>query len=173
MATKSKIAGVVLSGGESSRMGQDKALLSFRGRPLIDHMIDLLHAVGCEDVFVSGVRAGYRCIPDSTPHQGPAAAIHHVLQELGSYRGVLFVPVDMPFLTKDLLQQLLGLEKGAFFEGWPLPAYIVNSCRQSSATAVHKLLADIGISLIPRPQGAEKFLINLNTPDEWKKVVEA
>lgn len=153
-------------------MGQDKAALPFRGRPLLDHMIGLLQSSGCEDVFVSGSRAGYKCIPDSTPHQGPAAAMRHVLKELVSHQGVLFVPVDMPLLTESLLRQLLRQQKGAFFEGWPLPAYIANPCPPSSAVAVHKFLAEIGISPVPRPDDAEEAFINLNTPTEWKKVAE-
>ena len=166
------LAGVVLAGGRSSRMGQDKAMLPFRGRPLIDHMIDLLHSAGCNDVFVSGQRTGYKCIPDSTPDQGPAVAMRHVLQELDVYPGVLFVPVDMPLLTPDFLQRLLAQKRGAYFDGWPLPAYIARAPVQSEATAVHWFLTEMGILPVPCPKDAEKFLVNLNTPDEWKKVVK-
>lgn len=168
---KPEIAGVVLAGGLSSRMGQDKAVLPFHGRPLIDHMIDLLHASGCKDVFVGGQRAGYQCIPDRAPNQGPAVAMRDVLRELGAYQGVLFVPVDMPLLTPDFLRQLLTHEKGAFFEGWPLPSYIASSPVRSSATSVQAFLAEMGILPVRCPADAEKFLVNLNTPDEWKRVV--
>ncbi len=115
-SAKQKIAGVVLAGRKSSRMGQDKAALLFHGRPLIDHMTGLLCEAGCDDVFISGQRSGYKCRPDSTPYQGPAAALRHVLQEMRAYQGVLFVPVDMPLLTAGFLQQLLLHKKGAVGE---------------------------------------------------------
>jgi molybdopterin-guanine dinucleotide biosynthesis protein A len=152
-------------------MGQDKALLLYRGRPLIDVMIELLHAAGCADVFVSGERSGYNCIPDNTPHQGPAAAIRHVLTELGAYQGVLFVPVDMPLLTVESLQLLSAQKHGAFFESWPLPVYIAKSDIASTAVSVHGFLKDLGIASIPCPLNAEKELVNLNTPEEWQKIV--
>jgi len=144
-------------------------MLPFHGRPLIDHMIDLLRASGCEDVFVSGQRSGYKCIPDAAPDQGPAVAMRHVLQELSAYQGVLFVPVDMPLLTPDCLRMLLTQKKGAFFDGRPLPAYVVATSLRSAATAVHELLAQAGARPISSPKGAEQFLVNLNTPDEWEK----
>lgn len=171
-STKQKIAGVVLAGGRSSRMGQDKALLPFQGRPMIDHMVDLLHEAGCEDVFISGQRKGYPCISDSAPYQGPAVAMRHVLQELVGYQGVLFVPVDMPLLTAGFLQQLLIQKKGAYFDGWPLPACIMNPCPSSKEISVQGFLADIGLPSIPCPENADRNFMNLNTPDEWKKAVE-
>lgn len=170
---KQAIAGVVLAGGKSSRMGRDKAILPFHGRPLIDHMIGLLRAAGCEDVFVSGQRNGYACIPDRTPEQGPAAAMRHVLQELSAYKGVLFVPVDMPLLTPHFLRRLLVQKKGAFFDGCPLPAYIMTTHVPSVCTAVHELLDETETRPITRPKDAEKFLINVNTPEEWRMAVEA
>lgn len=167
-----RIAGVVLAGGQSSRMGRDKGLLSFCGQPLLDHMIDLLRYAGCADVFVSGERAGYNCIPDSVPHQGPAMAMQHVMQRLSSFDGVLFVPVDMPFLTPSALSHLLSREKGAFFEGHPLPAYIVNPCVPSSVSSVHEFIEEIGLPPIACPREGGNIFVNLNTPDEWKKEVE-
>jgi molybdopterin-guanine dinucleotide biosynthesis protein A len=171
-AAKQKIAGVVLAGGKSSRMGRDKAVLPFHGRPLIDHMTDILREAGCDDVFIGGQRAGYPCIPDQASYQGPAVAMRHVLQELRAYRGVLFVPVDMPLLTAGFLQQLLMHEKGAFFEGRPLPACIISGHVQSEALSVHGLLSDMGISPIPCCENADRFFVNLNTPEEWRKVME-
>ena len=37
-----KIAGVVLAGGKSSRMGKNKAMLIYNGKPLLNHMVGIL-----------------------------------------------------------------------------------------------------------------------------------
>jgi molybdopterin-guanine dinucleotide biosynthesis protein A len=166
----SKIAGVVLAGGKSSRMGRDKALLLYQGRPMIDTMIDLLQGSGCTDVFVSGDRSGYHCIPDREQFQGPAAAMRHVLEELSAYQGVLFVPVDMPLLTVKSLQLLTARKSGAFFEGHFLPVYIAKCDIVSTEVSVHEFLKELGIASIPCPADADKFLVNLNTPEDWQTV---
>lgn len=170
MLQNTKIAGVVLAGGKSSRMGQDKAMLLYQGRSLIDTMIDLLHAAGCADVYISGQRDGYQCIPDSEQFQGPAVAMRLVLKELSAYQGVLFVPIDMPLLTADSLQLLTAQKDGAFFEGRVLPVYIAKPNIESSAISVRKLLAELKTPSIPCPPNAEKILVNLNTPEEWQAV---
>ncbi len=166
-----KIAGVVLAGGKSSRMGHDKAALLFHGKSLLDHMIALLQQAGCTDIYVSGDRAGYISIPDPLPHQGPAAAIAHIMQELHSYRGVLFTPVDMPFLSLSALKTLLAHDEGAYFEQSPLPAYLP-ARHFSTAAAVHDLLKKHNITAVPCPEDWKNGLINLNTPDDWRKFVE-
>ena len=48
------IAGVVLTGGRSSRMGQNKALLDYQGKPLIEHMMEILKTTGIKEIFISG-----------------------------------------------------------------------------------------------------------------------
>lgn len=47
--------GVVLAGGRSSRMGSDKALLNWQGRPLIEHMRALRLSAGAGQVLFSGI----------------------------------------------------------------------------------------------------------------------
>ncbi len=46
------IAGLILAAGESSRMGQDKALLAYRGRTFLETILSTLHAAGLESVAV-------------------------------------------------------------------------------------------------------------------------
>ncbi len=59
------VAGIVLAGGRSSRMGANKALLSYHGQPLYLHMQGILRASGLEQVYISGDVPEVECVPDS------------------------------------------------------------------------------------------------------------
>ena len=43
---KDQLTGIILSGGKSSRMGEEKGLVDFRGKPLISYAIDALMTIG-------------------------------------------------------------------------------------------------------------------------------
>src|SRR5262245_2089682 len=94
------LSGFVLAGGKSTRMGQDKALLSWHGRTLLDHMVGLLQKVA-DPVQVVG-RAH---LPDRLPGLGPLSGIATGL-ELTLTDANLFVAVDLPLLTEDFLNFL-------------------------------------------------------------------
>ena len=173
MVGHKNIIGVVLAGGRSSRMGQNKALLDYHGTPLLDHMIALLKSAGLNNVYVSGEFEGYRCIPDNAPHEGPAYAIYDVLKHLASYDGVLFVPVDMPLLNVGALRFLMAQENGGYFENAPLPAFITKPCPEIRVKSVKAFLKALDIASPPLPQEFEIGMKNTNTPEEWKGVVNA
>ncbi len=170
---KKNIAGVVLAGGQSSRMGQNKAQLDYNGKPLLEHMIGVLEHVGLNDIYVSGEFDGYRCISDQAPYEGPAYAIYDVLKVLKDYDGVLFVPIDMPLLHVNALHLLMGQEKGSYFTGFPLPAFIANYCLKERTKSVQSFLKSLEISPIFLPSEFEFCMVNANTPEEWKEVLSA
>jgi molybdopterin-guanine dinucleotide biosynthesis protein A len=168
-----KIAGVVLAGGRSSRMGRDKAFLEFKRRPLVEHMMNILRSTGLKDVFVSGHVEGYPCITDDAPFSGPAEAIKTVLKKIPGYKGYLFVPVDMPLLKSQTLQVLLQQENGGYFIEWPLPAYLTPPFSPSDSTSVHDYLASQGIYPVSLPQEFEDDMKNINTPQEWEETLKS
>jgi molybdenum cofactor guanylyltransferase len=103
-------AGFVLAGGQSSRMGRDKALLSFAGRPLIAHAVSILRQAGLP-VSIAGSRSPALAefapvIEDSEPGLGPLAGICAALQSTPAHVAV-FVPVDVPLLPASLIVHLL------------------------------------------------------------------
>lgn len=98
--------GVVLAGGLSSRMGRDKALLAWQGRPLIERQLAVLRAAGVDDVRVSGDRAAYGGIADAIPQAGPLGGLAGVARAQAEDVDLLVVPVDMPLLQAGLLQRL-------------------------------------------------------------------
>lgn len=163
--------GVILAGGQSSRMGQNKACLDYNGVSLLDHMISVLECTGLEDIYVSGHQDGYRCIPDNTIHNGPAHAMFDVLNHLDHTGGVLFIPVDMPLLSIDILRLLLKQEHGGYFKNHPLPALIKTAKVQTRHDSVKDFLNALNVPSIALPQELNKCMTNTNTPEDWDKVL--
>ena len=165
------IAGVVLAGGRSSRMGQNKALLDYQGKPLIEHMMEILKRSGIKKVFISGDVDGYDCFSDPVPFTGPAEAIKSIIKRLSGYTGYLFVPVDMPLLKPEMLHLLLQQKEGGYFIDWPLPAFITPPYPESEKKSVQGLLDDCGIYPVALPDLLSSSMKNANTPQDWAEVI--
>jgi molybdopterin-guanine dinucleotide biosynthesis protein A len=163
--------GVVLAGGRSSRMGTNKAFLEYRGKPLIDHMMGLLKEADAKEVWVSGSLAGYPCIPDEEKFEGPAMAIRHVLKctKRANVSGVLFVPVDMPALTPNLLREIGRQKGGAYYQGWPLPAFLPFKDISPEDRSIKGLLRTLRVPAREIPEGHRACFVNANTPEEWRE----
>lgn len=111
---------VVLAGGLSSRMGQDKALLRLGSETLLSRTIALGYQVGALDVVISRNQPGF--VQDVFCQQGPLAGLHAALP-MCRCRRVLVLAIDMPRLSHRALAQLLR-HPTACFAGQPLPALI-------------------------------------------------
>ncbi|MBT9567495.1 MAG: molybdenum cofactor guanylyltransferase [Thiobacillus sp.] len=114
------IAAVILAGGQGSRMGgADKGLVAYRGRPLIDWMLDVMRTQ-VEQVIISANRNldtyaayGHPVVADSLPgFQGPLAGVLAALQAADA-RWLAVVPCDTPHLPADLVARLLGAAQQA------------------------------------------------------------
>ena len=167
-----RIIGVVLAGGRSSRMGRDKAFLSYTGKSLLDHMITILEQAGINNIYVSGDFEGYRCIPDEECEKGPAYAMAHILTKLKNDAGVMFIPIDMPFLTPEMLEYLMKKDCGGYFEGSYLPAFIKNNNYDEAVNSVKELLAVTQTPVVHISENWENNMLNANTPEEWEKVLK-
>jgi molybdenum cofactor guanylyltransferase len=105
--------GFVLAGGQSSRMGQDKALLSFAGRPLVAHALSILREAGLPASIAganpqanSSLIAYAPVVDDPKPGLGPLAGICAALAAVTT-RYVVFLPVDLPLLPSSLIVYML------------------------------------------------------------------
>ena len=105
-------AGFVLAGGQSSRMGQDKALVPFAGQPLIVHALGILSAAGLK-VSIAGARSGlasFAPVVEDLASQtglGPLAGICSALASVDDVAYRYFIPVDLPLLPSSLIAYLL------------------------------------------------------------------
>lgn len=104
---------VILAGGNSSRMGQDKAWLEIAGQTLLERQINLVRAVNAAGIFISGrvdqdySRLGCPVLADNFPNAGPLAGIESALRSCREPL-LLVLAVDMPGMTAELLRQLVA-----------------------------------------------------------------
>jgi molybdopterin-guanine dinucleotide biosynthesis protein A len=106
------ISAVLLAGGESRRMGKDKATLLFRGKPLWQIQLKLLQEVAPAEIFVSARTdpvwrpAGVQFVADDPPSRGPLSGLAAVLAQTRDH--LLALAIDMPFMTEKYLRSLCG-----------------------------------------------------------------
>ena len=106
-----QVAGFILAGGQSSRMGCDKALLEIAGVPLLVRTARLLEprvagvtVVGPPERYAA---LGLRVVPDDRAGLGPLGGIATALR-ISSSEWNLVVGCDLPYLTGDWLDWLIG-----------------------------------------------------------------
>lgn len=106
-----KISVVLLAGGKSRRMRQDKATLLFRGKPLWQTQFDLLRKLEPAEIFVSARtdppwRPGdARFVADDSPSRGPLSGLAAVLARMNSTH-LLVLAIDMPFMSERYMRSL-------------------------------------------------------------------
>lgn len=111
------VAGAVLAGGRSVRMGTDKAALTVAGECLLARQLRLLVEAGVGERIVSiaptsnrpvlpGPEA-VRCVVDREPGLGPLAGLESCLA-VSRADLLLVVAVDLPALSADLLRRLIA-----------------------------------------------------------------
>jgi len=113
------MTGVLLAGGRSSRMGADKAMLVFQGRPLAAGPLEVLRSVAGHVVVASGdgkrlgwlEAEGVEQVADPVPDAGPLSGLVAGL-ECARTPLVAVLAVDMPFASAAVLRLLARLWDG-------------------------------------------------------------
>jgi molybdenum cofactor guanylyltransferase len=111
-------SGIILAGGHSRRMGQNKALLPHPGKQsitLVEHLAFILTTLCPEVLIVARNEAhttgytlpGVRVVFDQVPDHGPLMGLYSGLSAMTTQRA-LVVAVDMPFVQPALLSLLLS-----------------------------------------------------------------
>jgi len=184
------VYGVLLAGGRSSRMGQDKRLLRHDGLSLLDRSLNLLEQSGADRVLISGEVPGYETIPDILSGCGPLgglhAAIHFIDREAGLDEDslLLVIPVDMPMLTVRTLVMLassVGEAGSCHFEDEIFPCVFrlttglrdhldrlfADSRELGGSRSMRALLGVFGEKVVTRDGVPEQAFMNLNRPEDW------
>ncbi len=184
-------AGFVLVGGESARMGRDKALLPYRGAALVEHVArQVAEAAGSVTLVGHPERyphLPYPAIADEYIDAGPLGGIHAALGATPADWN-LIVACDMPALTAPFLCELLDRAESSGADclaacsasglAEPLCAVYHRRCRESLAAWLEsgrRKAADWLQSLRVEwfPVVSSDRLKNANTPKQWSEHLEA
>ena len=102
---------VLLAGGESRRMGRDKATIVFEDRPLWERQLRILRDLNPEEIFVSArnspawLPSDAKLLLDEPPSRGPLSGLTKALSSIRTSHLVVLA-VDMPFITSIQMQRL-------------------------------------------------------------------
>jgi len=178
------VAGFVLAGGASRRMGQDKALLAYAGQTLVQSVArEVLKAAGSVALLGDPERygdLGLHVVPDIIPGRGPMSGLHAALGSTDA-EWVLLAACDLPNVEAAFLRVLIdratvtnakcvaarsdsGLE--------PLCAVYHRSTRTEVELALLEgrlRMRDLAARLGATGVDAEARLVrNVNTEDDWR-----
>ena len=110
---KSKIYGLVLSGGKSTRMGNDKGLIAYHGIPQREYLYHMLNEV-CDKTFLSvrneqkdTLSGDFNCIEDENKYRGP---LNGILSAHAKYPKVawLVLACDLPLIDIESITSLIS-----------------------------------------------------------------
>jgi molybdopterin-guanine dinucleotide biosynthesis protein A len=187
------MAGIVLCGGRSRRMGRDKAWLEIDGETLVMRVTRATRmAAGAVIVAAAPEQqlpmldAGITVVRDRSPHGGPLAAVVDALSVIPpKFEWFYLLAVDIPFLSPRFLTRLAELRDKRdavvpFHAGrrHPLVALYRRSIEPvavgliaSGRFSMHELLEAISVREIHEPDWAEvdphsRALVNWNSPED-------
>ena len=193
------IAGVVLAGGRSSRMGSPKALLDFRGQPFVVRILEALEAlevktrivvVGPDAPRIRPALAGHECliVENNDVDAGPIASLRAALRALETVRpsATLAWPVDLPHVRVTTVERLLEA-----FRRTPAPAVVPTFAERrghpvlwgaglfeelltSESATQHGARAVLGAHAAEIGQVAvddPAVIDDLNTPEDYERLV--
>ena len=182
------IHGLVLAGGKSVRMGQDKGGINYHGKPQREYAFDMLNSL-CDKTFLSGRKEQaedwknkFPVIEDTFIGLGPFGAILSAFRE-NPNAAWLSVACDLPLLTEKTLEQLMSQRKPskmatAFYNSktkfpeplitiWEPKSYpILLHFLSLGYSCPRKVLINSDVKVVRLMD--EKVLTNVNTEEERK-----
>jgi molybdopterin-guanine dinucleotide biosynthesis protein A len=183
--------GYILAGGKSSRMGTDKGLLLFEGKPMIQYVIEQMQPIFDKLVIVSNnpeyEKFGLEVIPDLIKDIGPAGGIYTALHHSEAKMNFM-VSCDMPFVTQEAIafivknaveNQIVLLENQGKLE--PLFGLYAKDCEavwlqliQQKTIKLQDMVSYFKLKIIPIENNeifTASFFKNINTKEDFNNAL--
>jgi molybdopterin-guanine dinucleotide biosynthesis protein A len=183
----------ILAGGQSRRMGRDKAFLPVGGYPVVERVIERVAPLSDDVMLVTNApdryrHLGHRMVDDAFPGTGALGGIYTAICA-ARYSYCLVVACDMPFLNTSLLRYLCGLAPGfdvviPLFKGFPETMHAVygRGClepiKQQLLTEHLKIIGFFDEVCVRYVEHSDlirfdpklRSFLNMNTPADWEQV---
>ncbi|UOY06631.1 NTP transferase domain-containing protein [Muricauda sp. SCSIO 64092] len=188
-----RLYGLILSGGQSNRMGNDKGLLTYHGKPQREYLFELAEGF-CDNVYFSARQDQLQSFPDHMPvitdqntYRGP---FNGILSAHSAHPNVawLVLACDLPLLDKKGLYELVSHRNqdkvatafSAKGSGLPEPLIAIwepqalvaakEYLKTVQSSCPRKFLINSDIQLVEPSQ--EDFLFNANSMEEYQLAKE-
>jgi len=196
---KLAITGILLVGGESRRMGRNKAFLELDGQTLFERNLAVLSGV-CSEVLISSREAepysryGFEVVEDIVKGKGPLAGLYSTLSR-ARFESAFVAACDLPFLNEQAIKLLYDRLENfdavvpessakthflhAVYRKRILPILKanleqdklkLNNIVQSFNTCFVRL--DDGKLSLAEKEILQKSVLNANTPEQWEEIVK-
>jgi molybdopterin-guanine dinucleotide biosynthesis protein A len=188
------ISGVILAGGKSIRMGQNKAVMEIGGKRLIDRLVEGLAEIFPEVLIIANVPGlydslGVKVVPDLIPEKGSLGGIY-TATATASHPWAFVMACDMPFFNPGLIRYLATLTQDCdvvipYTDDWePLHALYAKTCLPFMERMIYagrlkivRFFPHVRVRRVDReelssydPHGYSFF--NMNTPEEFARAEE-
>lgn len=192
LSSHSSLHGLVLAGGRSTRMGEDKGIVQWHGKEQRYYVADML-TVFCNEVFIScrtdqagTIDKKYKIIKDETEDKGPLGAIVSAFHKNQS-SAWLVVACDLPLLDKRTIQYLIQHRDinsvATTYQGpndslpeplitiWePGALPLLETALSEGKLSPQKVLMKAKIKMLHSSDSSA--LMNVNTPEEKQTIIQ-
>jgi molybdopterin-guanine dinucleotide biosynthesis protein A len=184
------VSAVLLAGGESRRMGKDKATVLFREKPLWQIQLDLLRKLEPAEMLVSARKDpswrpnDIEFLVDESPSRGPLSGLAASLVRIRSTH-LLALAIDMPFMDEEHVRSLcrqiapgrgvlpmIGDRAEPLAAIYPVEAHAdfvaaLAGTDFSMQTLTARLVETGKLRAVQVSEDEEGFFRNLNEPDDF------
>lgn len=181
-------SGIILAGGKSSRMGEDKALMEWDGTPMIQRTAQLLRGFSNEIIIASNDKDHHAFgdfgVVDNFPNSGPMAGVEAGLFA-AQFSSSIVLSCDAPYVSNLVLETLISKNETdatiakiqerihpliGIYQKTSLET-IQNELKRNQFK-MHRLLEQLDTIYVDFPASMKKAFININTPEEWNRAIE-
>jgi len=181
-----KITGIILAGGKSSRMGEEKGLVEFRSKRLIEYSIDLFQKLKYQIIIIANDNCydsyGFPVYSDIIQDKGPMAGIHTALQNSSTQWNAV-ITCDVPLIDFNVFRIIENSRHGydAVMPRFnnrlqPLTAMYQTKCKDSFYSSIREdqlrvrmLTEKFPTNIIEFDSGFKSSFTNINTKEDIKR----